>query len=74
MNIALSLGSMVESTSCQTFSFCIQTATGSCIAKIVSVFLPPLNHKGGVERLEPYEGKLSRTVVCPAKAGVFGGS
>ena len=26
------------------------------------------------EMLEPYEGKLSRTVVCPAKAGVFGGS
>ena len=56
MNIALSLGSKGESTSCQIFSFCILTATGSCITKIVGVSLPPTNHKGVLKGLSRMRG------------------
>ena len=55
-SIALSLGSKVESTSCQIFSFCILTATGSCIAKIVRVLLPPTNLKGVLKGLSRVRG------------------
>jgi hypothetical protein len=40
----------------QTFSFCILTATGSCITKIVSVWLPPTNHKGVLKGLSRMRG------------------
>jgi len=46
MFIILSRGFEVERTACQIFGFCILTAIGDCIAKIVGVLLPPINQRG----------------------------
>ena len=53
---ALSRSSKAERTHCLIFSFCIRTATGSCITKIVGVSLPPKNYKGVLKGLSRVRG------------------